>query len=103
MTRRVPATAAVLPLLLGGCAYQHYQSDFGAASVEDHQFLTLFAIFLIVCTVMYVIVAAVLLAALWRRRRSSLTVDDRRHHQTSPMVRPALIAWRRGLGQQRPR
>ena len=52
MTRRGFARAAVLPLLLGACTYQNYQSDFGAAGVEDRQFLTLFWIFLGVCTFM---------------------------------------------------
>ena len=64
------ARAAVLPLLLGACAYQHYQSDLGAASVEDQQFLNLFWIFLGVCAFMYVLVIGFLVAGILRSRRA---------------------------------
>ena len=90
MNRRI-AVLAVSGTLLAGC--NGFQNVMGGDGAESANFMRLFTLFMIVCTVMYLIVAAALLAALWRRRRSSLTVDERRHHQTSHMVRPALIAW----------
>jgi cytochrome c oxidase subunit 2 len=99
MTRRVPATAAVLPLLLGGCAYQHYQSDFGAASIEDQQFLTLFTIFMIVCAVMYALVIGFLILSVARRRRTEANVvESGRHHDSHPLMRTTLIGWTALIG-----
>ena len=66
MIIRPVVRATLLPMLLGACQYQRYQSDFGAAAVEDHQFLSLFWIFLGVCGFMYVLVIGFL-----HRRRSS--------------------------------
>ena len=82
---------AILTLCLSGCA--GVQNALGGQGAEDANFVRLFTIFMIVCTVMYLLVAAALVVAVWRRRRSALTVDDRKHHQTSPNVRPALITW----------
>ena len=62
MRPRAAIPAALAPLLLGGCSYQHYQSIFGAAAVEDRQFLSLFWFFLGVCGLMYVLVIAFLVA-----------------------------------------
>jgi hypothetical protein len=67
MRRRAQVSALLLPLLLGACAYQHYQSDFGSAASEDRQFLTLFWIFLAVCAVMYALVIGFLTAGIIRR------------------------------------
>jgi cytochrome c oxidase subunit 2 len=91
MRRGVP----LLPLLLGGCAYQHYQSTFGNAAIEARQFNTLFVIFLVVCAVMYVAVIAFLLTGLARRQRASAAnvVEERRHHQSDPLMRTGLIGW----------
>jgi cytochrome c oxidase subunit 2 len=89
------AKAAVLPLLLGACAYQHYQSDLGAASVEDQQFLNLFWIFLGVCAFMYVLVIGFLIASIVRSRRAveANVVETGRHHQSHPLLRSTLIGW----------
>ena len=89
MTRRL----AIFGLLaaLAGC--EGTQNAFGGQGAEGTNFVRLFALFMIVCTLMYLIVIAGLIAALWRRRRAALTVDDRRHHQTSPAIGLALIGW----------
>ena len=78
-------------MLLTGC--NSYQNAVGGDGAEDANFIQLFTVFMIVCTIMYLLVAAGLIAALWRRRRAALVVDDRKHHQTSPVVRPALAVW----------
>ena len=95
MMRRSFARAAVLALLLGGCAYQRYQSDFGAAGVEDRQFLTLFWIFLGVCAFMYALVIIFLIAGIVRSRRAAEAnvVETGRHHQSHPLMRLTLIGW----------
>ena len=80
-----------LTLLLAGC--NSYQNALGGDGAEDVNFIQLFTVFMVVCTVMYLIVAVALIVALWRRRRAALVVDDRKHHQTSPVVRPALAVW----------
>jgi len=87
--------APLLPALLSGCSYQHYQSTFGNAAVEARQFNTLFAIFLVVCAVMYVAVIAFLLTGLARRRREAAAnvVEERRHHESDPLMRTGLVGW----------
>ena len=87
--------AAFIPLLLGACQYQEYQSDFGAAALEDRQFLTLFWIFIAVCAVMYLAVIAFLLSGLARRGRTGAAnvVEEQRHHQSDPLMRAGLIGW----------
>jgi cytochrome c oxidase subunit 2 len=88
-------TAGSLPLLLGACSYQTYQSAFGGAAVEDRQFLILFWIFLIICGAMYVLVIAFLIAGLLRRRRAgdANVVETGRHHESDPLMRSGLIGW----------
>jgi cytochrome c oxidase subunit 2 len=88
-------TVLWLPLLLGACSIQHYQSTFGNAAVEVRQFNILFVIFLVVCAIMYVLVIAFLLAGIVRRRRSGTAnvMEDRRHHESNPLMRSGLIAW----------
>src|SRR5689334_4073824 len=100
MTARSYARAAVLPLLVGACSYQHYQSDFGAAATEDRQFLTLFWIFMAVCGVMYALVIGFLIAGLARRRRAveANVVETGRHHESHPLMRSTLIAWAALIG-----
>jgi cytochrome c oxidase subunit 2 len=83
--------AVVFPLFLTGCS--GVQTALGGDGAEGSNFIQLFTVFMIVCTIMYLIVAVALIAAVWRRRSSSLTLDDRRHHETSGLVRPALIGW----------
>ena len=95
MMLRSCAKAAVLPLLVGACEYQRYQSDFGAAGTEDRQFLTLFWIFLAVCGVMYALVIGFLISGLVRSRsaREANVVESGRHHQSHPLMRSILIGW----------
>jgi cytochrome c oxidase subunit II len=92
MTRGV---VAFLPLLVGSCGYQHYQSAFGNGGVEDHRFLILFWIFLAVCIVMYVAVIAFLIAGILRRRRAgdANVVETGRHHESHPLMTSGLIGW----------
>ena len=94
------ARAAVLPLLIGACSYQHYQSDFGAAATQSRQFLTLFWIFLGVCLFMYALVIAFLVAGILRRSRASdaNVVETGRHHQSHPQMRSMLIGWAALIG-----
>jgi cytochrome c oxidase subunit 2 len=98
MARRA---ATNLPLLLlGGCAYQHYQSVFGEAGTGDRQFLGLFAIFLAVCAVMYALVIGFLIAGILRSRRrvEANVVEAGRHHQPNPLLRATLIGWAALIG-----
>ena len=78
-------------ILLVACAGR--QNALGGQGAEGSNFVSLFTIFLIVCTAMYLVVVAALLVALLRRRSERHTVEDRRHHHSSPSIRPALIAW----------
>jgi cytochrome c oxidase subunit 2 len=80
-----------LSLFLTSCT--GVQNAFGGQGAEDANFVRLFTVFMVVCTVMYLIVVAALVIAVWRRRKAALTVDDRRHHETSTAARRALIAW----------
>ena len=100
MRLRSLAPAAVLPLLLGACQYQRYQSDFGAAGVEDRDFLTLFWIFLGVCGFMYALVIIFLIAGIARRGRAldANVVETGRHHQSHPLMRSTLIGWAALIG-----
>jgi cytochrome c oxidase subunit 2 len=100
MIVRSRASPLVLPLLLGGCEYQHYQSTFGNAATQTRQFNTLFVIFLVVCAIMYVAVIAFLLAGIARRRRAGLAnvMEDGRHHESDPVMRTGLITWAAVVG-----
>lgn len=100
MTARLRWISALLPLLLAGCAIQHYQSDFGAAAVEDRQFLTLFWIFVAVCTVMYVLVIGFMIAAMLRRNRDHdlHVVETGEHRRTNPALRTTLTGWAALIG-----
>jgi len=82
---------AFLSLCLTSCA--GVQNAFGGQGAEDANFVRLFTVFMVVCTVMYLIVSAALVIAVWRRRKSTLTIEDRKHHETSAATRPALIVW----------
>jgi cytochrome c oxidase subunit 2 len=98
-----PAARAIVrvaaPLLLGACSYQHYQSDFGNAAVQDSQFLTLFTIFLVVCGVMYLLVIGFLFAGILRRRGDDPdAVETGRNHQAHPAMRTMLIGWTALIG-----
>ncbi len=93
--KRAAVAAACSPLLmLGACDYQSYQSVFGGAGVETRQFLNLFTIFLIVCTIMYALVIAFLVIGILRRGRAEANVvESGNHHQSHPLMRTGLIAW----------
>ena len=95
MSIRLRAPAAMLPLLASACQYQSYQSDFGSGGVENHQFLVLFAIFLAICTVMYLLVIAFLFTAIGRSWRSGAAnvVEEGRHKEEHPGLRSGLIGW----------
>jgi cytochrome c oxidase subunit 2 len=95
MSRRARALPFALPLLLGACDYQRYQSALTGASVENRQFLTLFEIFLAVCGVMYVLVIGFMLVGIGRRGRAveANVVETGRHHRTDPLMRSVLIGW----------
>jgi cytochrome c oxidase subunit 2 len=89
------AALALAALLTSACTYQHYQSALGNAGADDRQFLTLFAIFLAVCAIMYVFVIVFLAGGILRRRRAgdANTVENGRHHAQNPAMRTGLIAW----------
>ena len=95
MMQTASKAAAILPLLLGGCAIQTYQSTFSDAAVEVRQFNNLFLIFLIVCGAMYVFVIAFLVGSIVRRGRATASnvVENGRHHATNPMMQMGLMVW----------
>jgi cytochrome c oxidase subunit II len=90
-------TRGLLPLgvapLLGGC--QDFQSALAGDGLESSNFLWLFGVFVVVCTIMYLLVLAGLLAAVRRRRRTDkpLTEDAGKHHESTPLLKTALIGW----------
>src|SRR5690348_5076100 len=87
----------VIPMLcLSGCA--GVQNALGGQGAEDANFIRLFTVFMVVCTIMYAIISVALIVAVLRRRKAVLTVDDRKHHQTSGVVKPALIGWTALIG-----
>jgi len=100
MTLRRGKEGAAVALLLGGCNYQHYQSTFGNAGIEDRTFNHLFVIFLAVCLVMYVAVIAFMFAGIARRRRAgdANVVEQGRHHDSDPLMRTGLIGWGAVIG-----
>ena len=82
---------APAPVMLAGC--NGFQNALGGDGAEGANFVGLFKLFLIVCSVMYLIIVAAMIVAVWRRRKTALTVDDRRHHETSHVVTPVLVGW----------
>jgi cytochrome c oxidase subunit 2 len=95
MSTRGRVSILTLPLLLGACQIQHYQSTFGDAAVEVRQFNSLFVIFLVVCGIMYLLVIGFLIAGLVRRRRpgAANVMEDGRHHQFDPLMSSTLMGW----------
>lgn len=69
------------------------QSVFGGQGADGRDFLSLFSLFLIVTTVIYLMVIAGLAAAVFRRRRAEHTVESGSFHDEPPPVRMALIGW----------
>jgi cytochrome c oxidase subunit 2 len=72
-----------------------FQTALGGQALESSNFLTLFTIFMIVCTIMYLLVVVALMIALARRRRADdhLTVEAGRHEESTPIVRGAFVGW----------
>ncbi|MGN6155519.1 MAG: cytochrome c oxidase subunit II [Sphingomicrobium sp.] len=72
-----------------------FQTALGGDALESSNFLTLFAVFLVVCTVMYLLVVGALLIGMWRGRSSEgeMVVEAGRHHESAPAFRIALIGW----------
>ena len=100
MSGRTRALAAAIPLIVGGCSVQHYQSMLGGAAAESRQFLTLFAIFLGVCGIMYLLVIGFMLVGIARRDRAeeANVVETGRHHRSDPLMRSTLIGWASLIG-----
>jgi cytochrome c oxidase subunit 2 len=100
MIFRRQAPVLLLSLIVGACQYQQYQSDFGAAAVEDRQFLTLFWIFIGGCGLMYALVIIFLIAAIVRQPRSSKAnvVESGRHDRSHPLLRNSLVGWTALIG-----
>ena len=91
MSRRF--VIAPLALALAGC--EGFQTALGGDGHEAANFIDLFVIFMIVCTLMYLLVVAGLFLALWRRRDrgEALTVECGKHHDSTPFVQTALAGW----------
>src|SRR5438045_4176534 len=89
---RCGRSCALLAIALAGCS--GIQTSLGGEGADGASFIRLFALFLIVCGVMYALVIAALVAALAARRANRpLTVEGGAHHQSSPLLRSALIGW----------
>jgi cytochrome c oxidase subunit 2 len=87
------AAAAACALPLGAC--QGIQNVLGGDGVEGRQFVTLFIIFMVVVTIMYLLVIGFLGFALVCCRRTSETnvVETGDHHKSHPLTRTLLIGW----------
>jgi len=72
-----------------------FQTALGGEALESSNFLTLFTIFMIVCTVMYVLVVVALMAGTFRRRREAemLTVEAGGHEESTTLVRGTFVGW----------
>jgi cytochrome c oxidase subunit 2 len=77
-----------------------FQTALGGEALESSNFISLFTIFMIVCTIMYVLVVVALFVAIARRRRADapLTVETGRHEESTPFVRGALVGWTAIIG-----
>jgi cytochrome c oxidase subunit II len=95
MTVRTRTTGLLLPLLLCACQYQTYQSAYSDAGGDNRPFHILFAVFLVICAIMYGLVIAFLIAGIARRRRAgdANVVEAGRHHRSDPLMRSGLIGW----------
>jgi len=72
-----------------------FQTALGGQALESGNFLTLFTVFMIVCTIMYLLVVFALMAGILRRRQESdeLTFETGKHEQATPFVRGAFVGW----------
>jgi cytochrome c oxidase subunit II len=77
-----------------------FQTALGGQALESSNFISLFTIFMIVCTIMYVLVVVALSVAIARGRRADgpLTVETGRHEESTPFVRGALVGWTAIIG-----
>jgi cytochrome c oxidase subunit 2 len=89
MSRRSPVAAVALAL----CGCSGIQTSLGGEGADGASFVRLFAIFMVVCGIMYLLVLAALTGAIRGKRRRQLTVENGSHHDSSPFVRSALVAW----------
>lgn len=80
-------------VMVGGCGT--VQSALAGDGADGANFASLFAIFLAVCTLMYLLVMGGLAMALWRRRSAEqeLTVEGERHAAEPPGAIRLLAAW----------
>jgi cytochrome c oxidase subunit 2 len=80
-------------LALCGCS--GIQTSLGGEGADGASFIRLFALFLVVCGIMYLLVILALAGALVRRRGNGhpLVVETGGHHESSPLLRSALVGW----------
>jgi cytochrome c oxidase subunit 2 len=90
MNKRAVIFGAVLPL----SACNHFQNALGGDGLDGANFVSLFTIFMIVCTIMFVLVVGALFGALWHVRQAKpLIVDTGEHETEPPVVGRALAGW----------
>jgi cytochrome c oxidase subunit 2 len=92
----IPRALSGAGLALALCGCSGIQTSLGGEGADGASFIRLFAIFLIVCAIMYLLVVAALAGALARRRndgRRPLTVEGGSHNESSLLVRSALVVW----------
>ena len=89
--RLTVSVMAAIPV--SGCA--GIQTALGGQAVQSSDFVSLFTIFMVVCTLMYFVIVGALMWAVLRRRRESeaCTVETGKHEVSTPQSRVALIAW----------
>jgi cytochrome c oxidase subunit 2 len=87
-------TASVVAILAtAGCA--GIQTSLGGQAVQSSNFVTLFTVFMIVCTIMFLLIVGAMLGAIVRRRRGAeaLPADGEWSAGASPITRTALTVW----------
>ena len=88
MKRALP----ILPLAaLAGCG--GFQSALGGEGIEGRNFVWLFALFLIVCAVMYVLIMGGLAGALWRSRRAQEVESPASDSSSERRTNRLLVGW----------
>lgn len=70
-----------------------FQTVFGGQGADSRDFLSLFTLFMVVTTFMYLLVIGYLLAAVARRRRNSQTAEAGDHDAPAPGHRSLLVGW----------
>jgi len=71
------------------------QTALGGQAVQSSDFVTLFTVFMVVCTIMYFVIVGATIWAVLRRRRGSeaCTVETGKHKVSTSASRTALVAW----------